>query len=85
MKKSLLGVFFLFGVLCASVDINNASVKELSSLKGIGETKAKLIVKYRKTHCFTKAADLMQVKGIGKATFKKNRGEITIGKCRLKK
>ena len=85
MKKSLLGVFFLLGVLCASVDINNASVKELSSLKGIGETKAKAIVEYRKTHCFTKAADLMQVKGIGKATLKKNKDEITVGKCLRKK
>ncbi|WP_456457244.1 ComEA family DNA-binding protein [Nitratifractor sp.] len=85
MKKSLLGVFCLLGLLGASVDINNASVKELSSLKGIGETKAKAIIKYRKTHCFTKAEDLMQVKGIGVATFKKNRDEITVGKCRVKK
>lgn len=85
MTKSLFGLLCLVGVLSASVDINNASVKELNSLKGIGEAKAKAIVEYRKEHCFTKAADLMQVKGIGEATLKKNRDEITVGKCRLNK
>ena len=85
MKKILLGTLCAVGLLSAAVDINNASVEELTTLNGIGETKAKAIVDYRKTHCFTKAEDLTQVKGIGEATVAKNKKEITIGKCHLKK
>lgn len=85
MKKILPGILCAVGLLSAAVDINNASVEELMTLNGIGETKAKAIVDYRKAHCFTKAEELIQVKGIGAATFKKNRDEITVGKCRVKK
>jgi len=60
-----LGMSFLFG----AVDINSASVKELSSLKGIGNAKA--IVSYRKGHCFKNVNELSMVKGIGKKTVEK--------------
>ena len=82
MKKILLGIFCVVGLLSSSVDINNASVKQLVALKGIGKVKAKAIVAYRKSHCFTKAEDLTQVKGIGKITVEKNREMIEIGECR---
>jgi competence protein ComEA len=82
--KLILSLLLAVGALFAAVDINNAPVKELTSLKGIGEAKAKAIVAYRKKQCFKKASDLTQVKGIGEATVKKNLREITVGKCRKK-
>jgi len=75
-------VLFLFvSFLWSSVDINNADVKELSSLKGIGEVKAKSIVEFRKNHCFKSKDELMQVKGIGQKTLEKNLSNISVGKC----
>ena len=81
MKKLLLlialGIFSF-----ASIDINTASVKELTALKGIGKKKAEAIVKYRKAHCFQSIDELTKVKGIGKKTIEKNREEIEVGKCK---
>ncbi|WP_089722226.1 ComEA family DNA-binding protein [Candidatus Entotheonella palauensis] len=49
------------------VDVNQADVKGLMSLKGIGEQKAKAIVKYRQLHGpFQSPDDLANVPGIGK-------------------
>jgi predicted DNA-binding helix-hairpin-helix protein len=47
-------IFFTFSILLfASVDINNASQKELMELTGIGKAKAKKIVDYREQNqCF---------------------------------
>jgi len=84
MKKVLLLGLLALGALYAKVDINNAKVEELTTLKGIGEAKAKAIVEYRKKHCFTKAMDLTQVKGIGEKTVEKNKKEIVVGKCSMK-
>jgi len=80
--KLIFSFLLAVGALWAAVDINNAPIKELTTLKGIGEAKAKEIIKYRKRQCFSKAEDLMKVKGIGEATVKKNRKLITVGKCR---
>jgi competence protein ComEA len=85
MKKILLGTLCAVGLLSAAVDINNAHVEKLMTLNGIGDTKAKAIVEYRKQHCFKKAEDLTAVKGIGEATVEKNKKEITVGKCSTKK
>jgi len=52
------------------VNINNASATELALLPRVGEKGAQRIIDYRKEHGpFKKAADLMQVKGIGAKTF----------------
>jgi len=80
--KILLSLMIAAGALFAAVDINNAGVRELTTLNGIGEAKAKAIVAYRKKHCFKKAEDLTAVKGIGKATVKKNLKEIKVGTCK---
>jgi len=71
-----------FGLLVASVDINIAGVKELSSLKGIGLTKAKAIIEYRKINCFKSVDELTHVKGIGKKTVEKNKQNITVSECK---
>ena len=73
----VLTVSFLFG----AIDINNASAKELTSLKGIGEKKAASIVEYRKLHCFKSVDEITLIKGIGKKTLEKNRDNIEVGTC----
>ena len=80
-------LFLLFVIpifVFASVDINNASVKELTTLKGIGKKKAEAIIEYRKTHCFKNIEELTKVKGIGKKTVKKNKPNIIVGECKQK-
>ena len=63
-----------------AVNINIASADELAStLKGIGKKKAQAIIDFRKLHGpFAAAEELAQVKGIGEATIKKNKGLITV-------
>ena len=80
--KKLLMLLILTVLASAAVDINNASLKELTTLKGIGKKKAKSIINYRKKHCFKSIDELTKVKGIGKKTVEKNSSEIVIGECK---
>jgi len=69
--------------LLASVDINTATADEFSTLKGIGSKKAEVIVKYRDSiKCFKSVDELVNVKGIGKATLSKNKDNLTASKCK---
>lgn len=62
------------------VNINTASVSDLDTLPGIGQAIAQRIVDYRTTHgSFAAAEDLMNVNGIGPATFDKLKDRITVG------
>ena len=65
----MMAVSFVF----ASVDINNASIKELTTLKGVGTKKAQNIIKYRKSHCFKKVDEIVNVKGFGSKFLQKNK------------
>ena len=60
------------------VNINTASLDQLKTLPGIGDSKAEDIINYRKQKPFTKIEDLMEVKGIGEATFEKLKPYITV-------
>ena len=61
------------------LNINTASVDELTQLKGIGPAYAQAIIEYRKTHgLFQTVDDLMKVKGIGSKTFEAVKDNITI-------
>jgi len=80
--KILVSLVLSFGLLFSSVDINTASEKEFTSLKGIGMSKAKTIVEYRKGHCFKTLEELANVKGIGLKTIEKNRENLTASKCK---
>ena len=62
------------------VNINEAETEELKTLPMIGEVKAKAIMEYRKANgLFKKTEDIMKVKGIGPATFKKLKPYIVAG------
>lgn len=66
--------------LAGPVNINTADAETISSeLKGIGLSKAKAIVEYRKKHGpFKSAADLSLVKGIGERTVEINKADIKV-------
>lgn len=52
------------------ISINNAGIKELMNLPGIGESKAKAIVEYReKNGNFENIEDITKVSGIGESLF----------------
>ena len=54
------------------VNINTANVKELCSLPGIGESRAKDIITYREKYgTFQKKEDIMKVSGIKESVYQK--------------
>lgn len=64
----------------AIININEATAKQLESLKGIGPKKAEEIVNYREANGpFLTIEQLMEVKGIGEATFENVKEQITVG------
>ncbi|MDY6915129.1 MAG: ComEA family DNA-binding protein [Candidatus Cloacimonadota bacterium] len=61
------------------ININKASIDELTALPGIGPAKAKKIVNYRiKNGYFDKKEDIMQVNGIGQKTLEKLKPLISL-------
>ena len=61
------------------VNINTANGEELIKIPGIGETKAKEIIKYREEYGnFKSIEDIMNVPGIGESLFEKIKEYITI-------
>jgi len=66
--------------VAATVNINTADAETLAvKLKGVGESRAMEIVRYREAYGpFASADELTEVKGIGKATLDMNRDVITL-------
>jgi competence protein ComEA len=60
------------------VNIQTASVEELQRLPGIGPSKAAAIVAARQTQPFRRVEDILRVRGIGRATFRRLRPLITV-------
>ena len=63
----------------AKVNINTAGKEELMTLKGIGESKAEDIIRYRETYGpFERIEDIMNISGIKDAAFQKIKDSITV-------
>jgi len=89
-RKVLLAVLvvFLIGQISVSlvtagdvekININTASVEELTQLNGVGPKYAAKIIEYREKYGpFKTPQDLMQVSGIGQKTFEKNQEIIIV-------
>ena len=78
LKKLFLAVLasLSFSFALAAVDLNTATVEQLSTLKGIKAKKATAIVEYRqKNGAFKSVDDLKNVPGIGQKTVDK----LTVG------
>lgn len=53
------------------ININTASISQITLLPGLGEKKAQSIVDFRSKKKFTKAEELLEIKGIGDALLSK--------------
>ena len=61
------------------ISINTASLEELQTLPGIGESKAKAIIEYRKPNGgFKEIEEIKNISGIGDSTFEKFKEYITL-------
>lgn len=60
------------------VNINTATIDELMTLSGIGESKAKSIIKYREETPFKTIEELKNVQGIGDNLFAQIKENITV-------
>jgi competence protein ComEA len=64
------------------ININTATVEELATLPGIGDSTAKNIVEHRNNNGnFQTVEDLMNVTGIGEKKFEKIKDMITVGQA----
>lgn len=81
LKTLLAGLLLASSSLTwAAVDLNSADAKTLEGLNGVGPAKAAAIVEFRaKNGPFKSVEDLEKVPGIGEATVKKNRDNLTVG------
>lgn len=62
-----------------AININTAGESALTTLSGIGETRAKAIIAYREENGpFKKIEDIKNVSGIGDASFEKLKDYITV-------
>ena len=59
------------------ININTASLEELSTLKGIGSKKAQKIIEYRTKTPFKTKEQIMEVSGIGESLYNKIKDNIT--------
>jgi competence protein ComEA len=61
------------------ININTASAEELTRLQGVGPKYAARIIEYREQNGpFAAPEDIMKIKGIGPATYEKNKELIVV-------
>ena len=67
----------------ADIDINKASVDELTTVTGIGRVLAERIVEFRDANGpYASVDDLLKVKGIGEKLLEKIRGRLVAGRVK---
>jgi len=65
--------------ITSKININTASLNELTNLPGVGEKKAQAIIKYREeVGDFTTKDEIKNVKGIGDSIYKKMKSKIKV-------
>lgn len=85
MKKLIGSMLVLASLIAlpsfAALNINTATQSELEAVKGLGPAKAKAIIEYRATTKggFKSLDELDNVKGFGKSSIDKLRGELSVG------
>ena len=66
----------------AKVNLNTASVEQLTTLPGVGPKLAARIIEYRqKSGTFRSPQELMNVKGLGEKNFGKIEAWLTVGEA----
>ena len=66
--------------IAVMIDINTASAEQLTTLTGIGESKARSIVEFRNANgYFRSIEEIMLVPGIKDGTFQKIKANICVG------
>lgn len=81
MKKVMVSLIaaLLSSWSLAAVNINTATMNELTALPNIGEGKAKAIIEYREANGkFQAIENLMDVKGIGEKIFEKIKVDLIV-------
>lgn len=73
-------LLFSYTAFADKININTATAEEISSaMSGIGESKARAIVEYRKNNGkFKTLESIQEVDGVGAKTLEKNRDKITL-------
>jgi competence protein ComEA len=89
MRNSLLllGMLALFSrearaekaTLEGVVNLNTASPEELQLIPGVGPSRVRNILAYRKAHPFRTVDELARIKGIGRKTVRKWRMHLAVG------
>ena len=67
------------GAAEGKVNLNTAGLSELMTLKGIGQSRAEAILRYREEFgAFRSVEEIMNVSGIKESAFEKIKGDITV-------
>ncbi len=68
----------LLSVQLMAVNLNTATIEELSTLKGIGQSTAEKIVTYREQQKFNRINEIKNVKGIGEKKFDQIKKDLSV-------